>query len=298
MRQSIETAPRERKTIIIEDGPTGTTDFAHWSPEKRSWVRENGEPSKITPTHWYPMPFDQAFAKDLPFSKEQPQAKDPPAARDQPFAKDQPVAKDQPAAKEEAGDFVDREDPNEFDLIEYPVSPPPRVGWVRRGFAAFAIVALVGAATGAGLYFTASEQRYAQLEDIYRNVARYFGQTGEEATRLDKKVETTIAEQRQERQKTAELTDDLATARSELEMTRLLSSKAAEEAAALKKTADTASAELQRERQRTAALTGELTTARRDLEAKTAVSSKAGDEAAQIKKTAEAASAELQQERQ
>jgi hypothetical protein len=55
MRHSIETAPRDGKVIILEDDAIGTYDVAHWSPEAGEWVGENGERSKITPTHWYPM---------------------------------------------------------------------------------------------------------------------------------------------------------------------------------------------------------------------------------------------------
>ncbi|KRR22270.1 hypothetical protein [Bradyrhizobium retamae] len=42
MRQKIETAPRDGN--------------AHWSPEAGQWIGEAGEPSKITPSHRYPMP--------------------------------------------------------------------------------------------------------------------------------------------------------------------------------------------------------------------------------------------------
>ena len=60
MRQAIETAPRDGKTVILEDDASGTYDTAHWSHKTYQWVRENGEPSKLTPTHWYPMP-DEIF---------------------------------------------------------------------------------------------------------------------------------------------------------------------------------------------------------------------------------------------
>ena len=54
----IETAPKNGQVIILEDGAMGTYEVAHWSPFGE-WVGENGEPSKITPTHWYPMPRDE-----------------------------------------------------------------------------------------------------------------------------------------------------------------------------------------------------------------------------------------------
>jgi hypothetical protein len=55
MRHTIETAPRDGKVIILEDDASGTYDVGHWSPQAREWVGENGEPSKISPTHWYPV---------------------------------------------------------------------------------------------------------------------------------------------------------------------------------------------------------------------------------------------------
>src|SRR4051794_11930404 len=64
MRQDIETAPRDRKVIIIEDKLTGTSDFAHWSPQLGQWVREDGGLSQVSPTHWYPIPDELRFARD------------------------------------------------------------------------------------------------------------------------------------------------------------------------------------------------------------------------------------------
>ena len=59
MRQAIDTAPRDGKIVILEDDASGTYDVAHWSAKAGRWVGENGEPSKITPTHWYLRPRDQ-----------------------------------------------------------------------------------------------------------------------------------------------------------------------------------------------------------------------------------------------
>ena len=59
MRQAIETAPRDGNVVILENDATGTYDVAHWSAEAGVWVTENNEPSKITPTHWHPMPPDK-----------------------------------------------------------------------------------------------------------------------------------------------------------------------------------------------------------------------------------------------
>jgi hypothetical protein len=64
MRHSIETAPRDAEAVILEHDPTGTYDVAHWSAQVGQWITENGEPSKISPTHWRPMPADKYPEQD------------------------------------------------------------------------------------------------------------------------------------------------------------------------------------------------------------------------------------------
>jgi hypothetical protein len=64
MRHTIETAPRDGKVIILEDDVSGTYDVGHWSPEAGEWVGEKGEPSKITPTHWYPVLRDKYLLQE------------------------------------------------------------------------------------------------------------------------------------------------------------------------------------------------------------------------------------------
>src|SRR6267154_2016824 len=51
MRRAIDTAPRDGKFVILEDD-AGGFELAQWSAAARAWVKENGEPSKITPTYW------------------------------------------------------------------------------------------------------------------------------------------------------------------------------------------------------------------------------------------------------
>ena len=64
MRQTIDTAPRDGNVVILEDDAAGTYDVAHWSPEAGEWISESGEPSKITPTHWRPMPHDEYLPQE------------------------------------------------------------------------------------------------------------------------------------------------------------------------------------------------------------------------------------------
>jgi len=64
MRQAIETAPKDGKIVILEDDASGTYDVARWSAKAGGWVGENGEPSKIAPTHWHLRPRDEYFLQE------------------------------------------------------------------------------------------------------------------------------------------------------------------------------------------------------------------------------------------
>ena len=75
MRRSIGTAPRDGKIVILE-GDGGTCELAHWSAEARAWVKEDGEISKIKPTHWRPTRRDEYLLQEddeFLFQKEQKQ---------------------------------------------------------------------------------------------------------------------------------------------------------------------------------------------------------------------------------
>ena len=56
MSQPIDAAPKDGSTILIEDDASGAHDVARWSPEAGTWIDKNGEPSKITASHWLPIP--------------------------------------------------------------------------------------------------------------------------------------------------------------------------------------------------------------------------------------------------
>jgi hypothetical protein len=86
-------------------------------------------------------------------------------------------------------------------------------------------------------------------------------------------------------ERTAALTNDLATARRDLETKTVLLSKAGDETAQLRKTVEASTAALEKERKKTVALTNDLAIARRDLETKAALLSKAGGETAQPRET-------------
>src|SRR4249920_2186424 len=64
MRHPIEESPKDGTAIILEDDASGTYDVAHWSTESGQWLGENGEPTKVTPTHWHQMPRDQYLLRE------------------------------------------------------------------------------------------------------------------------------------------------------------------------------------------------------------------------------------------
>jgi hypothetical protein len=55
MRRPIETAPKDGKTVILEDDVNGTYELARWSAQECAWVAKNGKPYNITPAYWHAM---------------------------------------------------------------------------------------------------------------------------------------------------------------------------------------------------------------------------------------------------
>ena len=98
-----------------------------------------------------------------------------------------------------------------------------------------------------------------------------------------------------ERDRSAALAGELATAQRNVEAQVVRANKTANEAAQLKKAADTTTSDLQRERERAEALVKELAKVRLEVEALSTLSSHKNDEAAQLKWVSETAIAELQQ---
>jgi hypothetical protein len=52
----IDSAPKNEGFIILQDESSVVYEVARWSVEKGNWIREEGEPIQITPTHWMPLP--------------------------------------------------------------------------------------------------------------------------------------------------------------------------------------------------------------------------------------------------
>src|SRR5258708_7466111 len=328
MRRTIETAPRDGQAIILEDDESGTYDVAHWSAEAGEWVAENGEPSKITPTHWHPMSREKYLLQEAEGSSKPSQ-----------------VGRSASRARRSRrysffGDYLQEDEGS---------SKPSQVG--RSASRASSITTTLIAAALIGLYLYVT--RYAGQQDIAR-ISTIGGQVvaqetplprqdsrkpdlwalqqqaeadqaraqagAQEAAQLKQAVEASAPEARQspENEQSREvLANELAEARRAIDGLNLkLRAEAAKTAQSLgqerEKTAalvqDVTAARqeltastvqhrhaLEEERARGAALASELAMARREIETQVALLRKAGDEAVQFKQAAESAMAELRQ---
>ena len=325
MRQAFETAPRDGKVVILEDDASGTYDVAHWSAEAGEWVGEDGEPSKITPTHWYPYSF-------FPFSS----SRAPP----QRSAASDVIAPRSVAAAPVAVEAFEAS----TALVE--ANPTPHA---RPRFAASSITATLIAAALIGLYFRAEVAayvtRYTGQQDIF-GISMMGGQVAEQAAQLPgdseasslsrdialqqrtetdrataqadaqvkQAVEATAPQARQSSEKEQRpevLASELAEARRAINgLNQQLRAGAANSAQLLGQERDKAAALLQdataarqelaastaqhrqaleEKRARSAALASELAMARREIETQAALLRKAGGEAVQLKQAGDEA---------
>jgi hypothetical protein len=304
MRPTIESAPRDGEFIIIEDDVSGRYDVAHWSPSGE-WVREDGEPSKITPSRWHPVrnEEDHAFGDERSSSV--------PAAA--------PVTIT----------------PVEAQMAQVQAERAPDG---RRGFATSIAVTLVTTAL-IGLYLHAEVAgfltRYPGLQNIFGEQIQLAGQALRKpdllahqpqaepdqaraqaapqlAAQVQQPVETSVPEARQSlesKQLSEALANELAGARRTIdgnhlqlrtETARAQSLEQEREKAAAVLQEMTANAEqyrgaLEAERARAAALASELAAVRGEIEMQAALSRKSADEAGQHSQLAESAIADLQQ---
>jgi len=314
MRHEIDTAPKDGKVVILEDDASGTYDVAHWSVEAGNWIGENGEPSKITPTHWYAMPGDKyALPEDSQVGPSASRARgynffhlfsffrfssNRSAPRRLAAASDvivrRPVAN---AAPENA--------------VEAQTAPvkAKRAPHTRWRFAAFSITATTIGAALIGMYLLRAETgtRNAGHLDIARS-----GTTGV-------RVVDQESQRPQDSQKADSVAQDLTALQLQAEADLARTQAAAREAAQVKQAAEASALEaqsLEKERRRAETLenelaetrrsidarnlqlrelAGELATARREIDTHAALSSKAGDEAARLKQVAESTAAEMRQ---
>jgi hypothetical protein len=171
MRHAIETEPRDGKAVILVDVASGTYDIAHWSAEAGEWIRRNGEPSKIKPTHWHPMSRDAYRLQEDEGSSKPSQVFSNRAALQRSAAASDVVA---PGSVVMAAPVA--VEPFEVQTVRIEAKHAPRA---RRRYAASSTAATLIAAALLGLYV----RQYAGQEDAAR-ISTTGGQVVEQQTRL------------------------------------------------------------------------------------------------------------------
>jgi hypothetical protein len=328
MRHPIDTAPKDGKFVILEDDVSGSFEFAQWSAEAGQWVRENGKPSEITPTHWQtmhlPQEGDEFILQDEFIPPEETRSITPPASQE-PRSFRFPAGQAAAQRMADAGSL--RQVANADPLTVARVGAQAAQGRSERGPAArrwFALSSIAAVMVGAALigwYFQAELAGY---------VTRYSGElnnvkigTGgvevaeqktpvpiQDSQKADS-LATGPALHQQADRASSQAPRDSAQGRQGAEAMRPEAQQplekerrraealANEQTAQLSKAAETATAELrqslQKERDRAEALAGELAKARSDIETQQALPSKARDQTAQRNQAAEKATAELRQ---
>src|SRR5258708_22942022 len=240
MRRTIETAPRDGKVVIVEDDVFGTLDVARWSSDAGEWVGENGEPIKITWSHWYPMQRDNYLQQGHDVSSNPSQA-GPAALRARRYSFFCPFASSRAAPQR---------------LQTAPVEAK-RARHARRRFAASSIAAaLVGAAL-IGLNFRAEVSAYVTRhvgqQDIFR-ISAIGRQVVEQETQLPS----------QDSRKT-----DLLALQQQAEADQASAQAGTQEAAQVKQAAEASAPEARQsleKEQRPEALANELAEARRAID--------------------------------
>jgi hypothetical protein len=114
VRHPISTAPKDGEFVIIVDDTSGRFDVAQWSTSQE-WVRANGEPSKITPSHWNPIDAG-AFARP-------PAQGGPPRQDPAPPEPCEPLALQHP--EKAPGALIFAELPFTFGATPAPETAPP-----------------------------------------------------------------------------------------------------------------------------------------------------------------------------
>ena len=315
----IATAPRDGGFLILEEDTSGKYDIARWAPEAGGWVRENGEPIKITPSYWNPIKGENYLADPpetvVAVKAEAPAVEPKRSTRAQNrFAAYSIVASLVVVVcigmyfRAEVTSYMAR-DAVRQDLFRISTIGGQVVGqagrWLSWNLESQVFPAQMS--QGQNTQVDASTRHIAALQPQTEpdRVGTQASETtpAEPATLLEPAAITVEHSQAPagERDRGATLASELAMARRDFETKAALLSKAADEAAQLRQTAEATATELRQsllqERDRVAALARELATARRNLETGVALSSEAREEAEQLRQAAKAASAELEQER-
>ena len=201
--QLIETAPRDGGFLILEEDTSAKNDIARWASEAGGWVRENGEPIKITPSYWYPIKGENYLQHGLDISISPPPRER--AASQQQFASDIITSRsDAPPETVATAKIV-------ATAVE-----PKRASRVRNRFAAFAIAASLVVAVCVGMYLWAEHDlRQSLLQERDRVAAL----TRELAT-ARRSLETEVAQSSKATAEADQLKQEANAARAELEQER------------------------------------------------------------------------------
>jgi hypothetical protein len=319
MREAFETAQRDGRDS------SGAHEAARWSAEAGEWVGEDGEPSKITPMHWYPRSF-------FPFSSSRSPPQ-PPAAGD--VGAPRPVVAP-PVALEafEAQTASVEANPTPHARRRFAASSITATldrygifGFSMMGILGISMMGILGISMMGGQVAEQATQLPSDSEasSFSRDIAFQQPSQADQATaqaqaQVKQAVEATAPQARQSLEKEQRpeiLANELAEARGTINGLNLqLEAAAANSAQLLGQERDKAAALLQdataarqeqaasmvqhrqaldEQRAHSAALASELAMARREIETQAASLRKAGDEAKQLKQAAESAMAELRQ---
>ena len=281
MRQAIETAPIDGTFVILEDDASGTHDVAHWSTKAGEWVGEDGEPIKITPTHWYQVQPQHSAAGDVRASRSVVTAA--PVIPEAFMAQTVPVeAKSPPYAQRFAASSLTA-------TIDRYAGRYGIFGISMMGIFGISMMGILGIIMMGGQIAEQASRLPSDKEtssfsrDITLQPRTESDQTTAQAhVQVKQAVEATAQGRAKELQQEGQRAPGLA-------------NENVNEAAQLKRVADNAASELQRERERAEALGSELAKVRREVETAAAVSRRKDDEAMQLKRNPEAAVTELRQ---
>ncbi len=288
MRHTIDTAPRNGEFVIIVDDASNRFDIAQWLVS-REWVREDGKPSQITPSHWSPI----AIGENRPFSLNAVKA----PQQDEPI----PVpSRDEAPHEPSTDDFVPAHIASAPAIVPHVESQTAAVPRPRR-FVTSIAVALV-AALLIGLSFHAElESLLARYPSLQTTFEKQIQQASQEAHQpqvepnpagvpLNARSGAPVPEAQPlsvSSERHNALANELAEARRSLDAINLQLRLEAAKAQSFEQ-------QLQREQERTAALTSELAEVRRDFDTRMTSSSKASEEAVQFARMQEAMTAALQ----
>ena len=216
--QLIETAPRDGGFLILEEGASGKNDIARWTSEAGGWIRENGEPIKITPSYWYPIKGENYLTHGPAISSSR---RGGPAAQQQ-FASDIITSRADVAPPESVATA-------KIDAAEV---KPKRVSRAQNRFAGFSIAASLVMAVCLGIYLR-SEQHLRQ--SLLQERDRVAELTRELAT-AQRGLETEVAQSSKATDEADRLRQAANAARTELEQERRRSAALARDLEAAQRT--------------------------------------------------------------